>query len=59
MAKTLSEQQTPEELTKQLVSAESELQSLFFKANANQLKNVRAIRVLRKKIASIRTALAS
>lgn len=58
MAKILLEKQTNEELAKQLASTESELQALVFKANANQLKNVRAIRVLRKKIAMIRTALA-
>ena len=45
------------ELAEELAAARASLHELRFKAREGQLKNVRAIRVIRQKIAHILTAL--
>ena len=48
---------TPQALTAAIADAEHKLRSLRFQASANQLKQVREIRVLRSQIARFKTAL--
>jgi len=45
------------ELNKLLVSAREKLRDLRFKVSQNQLKNIREVRAIRKKIAQIMTLL--
>ncbi len=45
------------ELLKQLASGREHLRDLRFKASQNQLKNVREMRIVRKKISRINTLL--
>ena len=46
----------PEELEKLLAEKRSELKELQFKVQANELKNVRSVRALKREIAQILTA---
>ena len=47
---------TPEALRAAIADAENELRHVRFQVSANQLKNVRHIRVLRSSIARLKTA---
>lgn len=48
---------TPQALNAAVADAEQKLRALRFQASANQLKQVREIRILRSQIARLKTAL--
>ncbi|MDA1038152.1 MAG: 50S ribosomal protein L29 [bacterium] len=47
------------DLNKKMVEFREQIQGLRFKLAANQLKDVRSVRVIRKEIARLQTALAA
>ncbi len=47
------------DLNKKMVEFKEQIQGLRFKLAANQLKDVRSVRVIRKEIARLKTALAA
>lgn len=59
MAKKEYKDMPQEDLAKELKKLEDQIRKLRFQVNANQLKDVREIREVRKEIARIKTAINS
>lgn len=59
MAKKIYNNVPKEDLLKQLIQLEDQLRKLKFQVSANQLKDVREIREVKKEVARIKTSMNS